>query len=131
MIRLLAIALLLVACAPTPTPTTLPMRPATADPFLGDWIGTWVSNRGPKGDMEATITRDLVDPNLYKLTAVGSSQPIPPFAGDGVFKDGEMVFTTKLNLVIKLRLVQEDKIVADYLNPTINDSGIWSLKRKK
>jgi len=130
MIRFLAIAFLLAACAPTPTPTTPALRAATADPFLGDWTGTWVSNRGPKGDMEATITRDFIDPNLYELTAVSSSQPIPPFAADGVFKDGEMVFTTKLNFVIELRLVDGGRIVADYVNPTMDDRGTWSLRRK-
>jgi hypothetical protein len=47
-----------------------------------------------------------------------------------VFKDGEMVFTSKLNLMIKLRMVEEGEIAAAYVNPTINDTGTWNLSRK-
>jgi hypothetical protein len=123
---LLMVAGALSACAAQ----SLQIRPATSEPFIGNWEGAWYDSSGSTGLLDVVVKPS--NEGVVWVLVRATNAIAPGFGGDATFVDGELILDRPtLRIILVFRLLDGDRLEASYRYRDRGNTGVWALTRRR
>jgi hypothetical protein len=106
-------------------------RPATIEPFMGNWTGDWRSTvrLSSGGTVQVEIKADTTRPPNGVICNATVSQRFQLKELQGDLRDGTLFFTTPSHVQLTFALYGSNHIEVTYFNPANQDRGTGNLSR--